>query len=315
MKLKRWVTGFGETLAFRDQAEFEAASGADAIVALAEARPALAWNCWVPASLWTVARGSARVQGRNVRGVLGPDDVFVAEHGSRITIQSASADTSMLGLLLPRTCLERVARTLNADAEAHTLVLPDLRRGDGELAVALMRLAHGALRGADDGAGERIEALLQDVLARQRPLDALLPRCPGRSYRYRRQVLLRLLRVRRHIEHAAAGNLNLAQLAEVATMSPTHFLRLYRDVFGETPHRHVVRSRLAAARDMLLTSSLGIAEVCRTLGFENRCAFARMFKQHYGVSPSRMRELAGAPVRAARSTVANGPALSHPRAA
>ncbi|HET7844047.1 MAG TPA: helix-turn-helix domain-containing protein, partial [Xanthomonadales bacterium] len=53
------------------------------------------------------------------------------------------------------------------------------------------------------------------------------------------------------------------------------------------------------ARDLLLRSSLGVSEICRTLSFENRCAFARVFKQFYGVSPTAMRAQAQSAERAA----------------
>ena len=79
----------------------------------------------------------------------------------------------------------------------------------------------------------------------------------------------------------------------MAKLSPTHFLRLYRDVFGQTPHKHVIETRLDAARELLLTSTLGVSDICRSLGFENRCAFARVFKQHFGLAPSEMRQHAG----------------------
>ena len=102
-------------------------------------------------------------------------------------------------------------------------------------------------------------------------------------------MFTRLLRARDYIEHAAAPTARSRRLAEVARMSPTHFLRLYRDVFGQTPHKDVVATRLDAARDLLLRSSLGVSDICRTLSFENRCAFARVFKQFYGVSPTAMR--------------------------
>ena len=58
---------------------------------------------------------------------------------------------------------------------------------------------------------------------------------------------------------------------------------------------------------MLLSTSLGVTQVCRALGFENRCAFARSFKQHYGIAPTHLRGSARADgaAQAARAEIRN----------
>jgi transcriptional regulator GlxA family with amidase domain len=43
-----------------------------------------------------------------------------------------------------------------------------------------------------------------------------------------------------------------------------------------------MQSRLLVARDMLVRSECAIGELYLTLGFDNRCAFTRVFKQHFG---------------------------------
>jgi AraC family transcriptional regulator len=312
MNIRRWIVGGGEVANFRDESEYRARAGGDALVLLSEGRPTLTWSAWVPTSLWLPLRGTARVVGHDLRVDLAADQVFIAEQGNRLTVQAGQAQAaSLVGVLLPPERILALARAELGDRVEEPLIFPEVITGDPSLQLPLLRLAHSVLRddGADATASRLLDDLILRLLRRQADYSALIDRCPGRSRRYRRQVFMRLLRARTHIESALGQcETSLARLAAVARMSPTHFLRLYRDCFGQTPHKHVVQTRLAAAREMLLSTELGVAEICRTLGFENRCAFARVFKQHFGQSPTATRGVG----RAERQRAALQPAPFFP---
>ena len=81
MKLRRWIVGAGEVASFRDEADYREYAQGDAVVLLSEGRPALAWNCWVPGSVWMPVRGQARLFGRDLRLTLATDQLLVAEDG------------------------------------------------------------------------------------------------------------------------------------------------------------------------------------------------------------------------------------------
>lgn len=291
MAIRFWSIGTGEVAHFRDEADYRASAAGKAVLMIADGRQNLAWNCWVPPSLWTPIRGTARVVGREIRAELDAAAVFVAEQGSRVSVQAGTPGTaSLVGLLLPPELIRAAALRRGLVLE-DPLLFPAIVRGDAALQVPLVKLA--SLAGQPFDSAPAAEVLLAEIvdqlLRRQAELAPWVERCPGRSPRYRRQVLLRLVRARNHIEHATGEDASLKRLAEIAKMSPTHFLRLYRDVFGQTPHKHVVQSRLAQARELLLNGELGVGAVYRALGFENRCAFSRVFKQHFGVPPTAMR--------------------------
>jgi AraC family transcriptional regulator len=291
MGIKCWVIGHGDVGHFRDEAEYRAFAQGKPVLMLAEGRHNLAWNCWVPPSLWTPIRGNARVVGRELRAEIEPNAVFLAEQGSRVTVQAVAASAAgLVGLLLPPELIRAEALRRGVPVEEPAL-FPAIVKADPALQVPLVRLASLTAPGADSSAtaDALVAEIVEQIVRRHAELAPWVERCPGRSPRYRRQVLLRLLRARNHIEHATGEDASLKRLAEIAKMSPTHFLRLYRDVFGQTPHKHVVQSRLAAARELLLHGELGVSAVYRALGFENRCAFSRVFKQHFGVPPTAMR--------------------------
>ena len=304
MTLSVWSPRSGQVMSLRDEADFREKATDGVLVGISEGRPTLAWNSWVPVSLWCPVRGRARIAGRDLMLECGPDEVFVAEPGSRLTMQAAGAqDATLFGVMLPPERVQEAARRQFGYTLDDPAVFPAMIRNDAELNVPLLHLAHAVLRrGSEDALVARlVDELIVELVRRQTEYEPLIARCPGRSHRYRRQVFARLLRARNHIEFGTGADASLSRLADVARLSPTHFLRLYRRVFGQTPHKHVTRTRLVAARDLLLETSMGVSDICRTLGFENRCAFARVFKQHFGTSPSEMRLHAGTPGGATRT--------------
>ena len=127
-----------------------------------------------------------------------------------------------------------------------------------------------------------VERFLEQVLALQQPLSAAIARCPGRSYAQRRQVFLRMQRVRNYLAANCHLDLDNDALARMANYSPWHFIRAFRNAYGETPHAYLIRQRLERAQRLLRTSPLAIAEVAAASGFENRCAFSRLFRQRFG---------------------------------
>ena len=70
---------------------------------------------------------------------------------------------------------------------------------------------------------------------------------------------------------------------------------MFKDAFGMTFRDYVVRLRLKEAGRLLQNPQASVTEVAYTVGFNDISYFSRMFKRHFGVSPSAMHELAAEP--------------------
>jgi AraC-like DNA-binding protein len=101
-------------------------------------------------------------------------------------------------------------------------------------------------------------------------------------------TLLRLLRARDAIHVRYSEPLQLAALAREAALSPFHFLRLFRDAFGETPHRYLTRVRIEKAK-ALLVSGEPVTEVCLDVGFSSLGSFSALFARRVGAPPTTFR--------------------------
>lgn len=111
-----------------------------------------------------------------------------------------------------------------------------------------------------------------DVPARRRPLHD--------------EVFRRLIAARDHLHDHLDEPVPLATLARVAGVSRFHFLRLYREAFGATPHEYITRLRIARAKRLLAGEHGSVTEVCFGLGYSSLGSFSALFAERVGCPPS-----------------------------
>ena len=84
--------------------------------------------------------------------------------------------------------------------------------------------------------------------------------------------------------------IDLGDAADQAGISPFHFLRLFSDVLGVTPHQYLVRSRLRHAARRLADDDSPITDIAYDVGFGDLSNFVRTFHRAAGASPLRFRQ-------------------------
>jgi AraC-like DNA-binding protein len=96
----------------------------------------------------------------------------------------------------------------------------------------------------------------------------------------------RLLRARDAMDRAYAEPLDVPAVAAVAHISPAHFSRTFRKVFGETPHRYLQRRRVERSMFLLRETNRSVTDVCFDVGFTSLGTFSRTFTKIVGETPS-----------------------------
>ncbi|MBV7543697.1 helix-turn-helix domain-containing protein [Acidovorax sp. sic0104] len=84
-------------------------------------------------------------------------------------------------------------------------------------------------------------------------------------------------------------DISLPQLAELVGLSPAHFVRLFRNTVGYAPYHHVLRSRLAWARQQLQAGDLPITAIAAEAGFSSQSHLTTAFRRAYEVTPAQIR--------------------------
>jgi AraC-like DNA-binding protein len=84
--------------------------------------------------------------------------------------------------------------------------------------------------------------------------------------------------------------LALEDVAAQAGLSPFHFLRLFSNALGVTPHQYLVRSRLRRAARLLADDDRDVTDIAYDVGFGDLSNFVRTFHRAAGVPPLKFRQ-------------------------
>lgn len=85
-------------------------------------------------------------------------------------------------------------------------------------------------------------------------------------------------------------NISTEQLAAMHGVSVYHFIRIFKQETGYTPHEYLIRRRMASVRYLLQFSTLSIKAICYDTGFSSESVFCNAFKKMHGLTPLQYRE-------------------------
>jgi len=168
-----------------------------------------------------------------------------------------------------------------------------VRSSNPNLLGQLRRMRDVFCRGVDDAADawleEQFHALAEQLIRIERGEKARRALVPAVRLATREELFSRLHRARDFMHAHATRPLALAEIARAGCLSPHHFLRLFRALFGCTPHRYLTRLRIERACALLRSTDRTVTEVCLELGFESLGSFSRLFRREVGVPPASFR--------------------------
>jgi AraC-like DNA-binding protein len=138
-----------------------------------------------------------------------------------------------------------------------------------------------------------VRDILLDLIRQALAATATAERLAVSRQATRIELYKRLSLAREWIHANYASPLPLESMAEKAQLNRQHFLRMFRDCFGITPHQYVIDVRLAAARKLLTETTEPVSAICRMTGFESAPSFSSLFRSRFGASPKAYRQNLG----------------------
>ena len=99
----------------------------------------------------------------------------------------------------------------------------------------------------------------------------------------------RMLRARDEMDRRYAEPLDVPTLAAIAHLSASRFGRVFKEVYGETPHRYLQRRRVERAMTLLRQTDRPVTDIAWDVGFASLGTFSRTFTTIVGCSPSEFR--------------------------
>ena len=116
----------------------------------------------------------------------------------------------------------------------------------------------------------------------------------GAMYRIEQQeeltrYLHELLPVARYVEQHYAESISMAEMAQLAGLSSTHFNRRFRQLLRMTPMQYLRSVRIQAARKLLTTTSRSLAEIAVDVGYTDQSHLTKRFREVTGMTPAMYR--------------------------
>lgn len=99
---------------------------------------------------------------------------------------------------------------------------------------------------------------------------------------------LKLKEITEYINANLDRDLKIIELATIAQISPYHFIRLFKNSIGKTPHQYILQRRIERGKYLLQHSQLSTEEIAASLGFCDRSHFAKYLKRLTGMTPKQL---------------------------
>lgn len=99
-------------------------------------------------------------------------------------------------------------------------------------------------------------------------------------YLYKRIVQTKLF-----IDSHFAEKIDLNDISNEALFSKFHFIRLFKNIYGKTPHQYLTYVRIEKAQELLQKKN-SVTDVCFQVGFDSLSSFTGLFKRMTKITPS-----------------------------
>jgi AraC-like DNA-binding protein len=136
---------------------------------------------------------------------------------------------------------------------------------------------------------EQFHGLMQRLLQVHTNVCKEVDALPAARAATREELYRRLHYARDYAAALFATPITLNDMADVAALSPNHLLRMFKQVFHQTPYQYITTKRLEYAQNLLIHSEQSVTDICFAVGFESLGAFSWLFRRRVGVSPSTYR--------------------------
>jgi len=259
---------------------------------LVEATPLHASAAFASHAVGLYTSGRHRIRremgGRLVEGWSDPGTVILTPSGVHAT-WDAEGTSRAVAFLVPDAYFSRLLEEdWDVDPRGVELVPRFLTR-DPVIEAVLTRLAMEVEDGSPTGSLYRASAcgfLARHMVRAHSSISKPLPESSGGLSTRRLKVVVD------YIEANLGSPLTLQDLATLAGVSARHFERAFRESVGLPPHAFVLRKRVHAARDLLVSRpEFSIAEIAHQVGFASSSHLATVFRRQMGCSPTTFRRL------------------------
>ncbi|RPI19741.1 MAG: AraC family transcriptional regulator [Ignavibacteriae bacterium] len=138
---------------------------------------------------------------------------------------------------------------------------------------------------------EQYYELLTKMLLVHRNIYKEVEKLPPVKLSTKTELYKKIWKAKEFIDSSFKETITLEKIAEAACISRYHFLRLFKEVFSETPYQYISRKRIEYAMNLLSNTNMPVTQICNEVGFDSLSSFSWLYKQKMGFSPETFRTM------------------------
>lgn len=97
--------------------------------------------------------------------------------------------------------------------------------------------------------------------------------------------------IKNYIHDHMSEEITLSSLAEIFHFSPQYLSKRFKEMHQTTVMSYLTQIRMDNACELLKFSELSVQEIAASVGYEDDNYFGKVFRKHYGVSPTQYRRV------------------------
>ncbi|MDF2522796.1 MAG: AraC family transcriptional regulator [Clostridiales bacterium] len=93
-----------------------------------------------------------------------------------------------------------------------------------------------------------------------------------------------------YIQNNYERDISLADIAKFVFLSPSYFIRAFKEEMGISPINYLLKIRIERAKELLEETESKISDIALNVGFSNQQRFNEIFKKHVKMTPLQYRK-------------------------
>ncbi|NLK39279.1 MAG: AraC family transcriptional regulator [Clostridiales bacterium] len=89
-----------------------------------------------------------------------------------------------------------------------------------------------------------------------------------------------------YIRHNFTRDISVAEIANQLHLTPNYLGNIFREELGYSPMSLIISLRMAHALNLLVENQFTVKQIAWMVGYKDYSQFSKMFKKHYGISPT-----------------------------
>lgn len=100
-----------------------------------------------------------------------------------------------------------------------------------------------------------------------------------------------LRKLQNYIDENINTSIDILQMASLVGITPSHFIRIFKNSTGQSPHQFLISRRLAHARRLVTSSEKDFNTIAKETGFSSHSHMTALMRRKWGTTPLKMRRI------------------------